>query len=92
MVARVTFITARRPMARHHPWMEIRRPEGAPGDIRAIDGTKLCLCPDDVRSLRAAATRTGRSEAELLHEALEAYLASLGEPPLPGWIGAWTPP
>jgi hypothetical protein len=72
--------------------METRRPHGATGEARVIGRAQLCLRSDDERGLRDIAARTGRSEEELLHEALVAYLGLLEEPALPGWVGAWPPP
>lgn len=52
-----------------------------------MDKTTIYL-PDELhRGLRDAARRAGRGQAELIREAIAAYLATL-EAPVPGSIGA----
>jgi predicted transcriptional regulator len=54
---------------------------------RDVDKTTIYL-PDDLhRGLRDAARRAGRGQADLIREALVAYLSKL-EAPVPGSIGA----
>jgi hypothetical protein len=72
--------------------MKAQRPYGVAGEARVVEGAQPRLRSDDGRRLRDIAARTGRSEEDLLHEALVAYLGLFEEPPLPGWIGAWPPP
>jgi predicted transcriptional regulator len=55
-------------------------------EARAVGKTTVYLPPELRRSLRAAAIRQRRPQAELVREALTDYLSKLQRPRLP-WIG-----
>jgi hypothetical protein len=48
--------------------------------MRTVEKTTLYLPPDLLRALRDASDRTGRSQADLVREALRTYLADQPRP------------
>jgi Arc/MetJ-type ribon-helix-helix transcriptional regulator len=57
------------------------------GNCRPTEKTTLYLPAELHRALKEHAHRSGRSQAELVREALESYLEEMAWPP-PGSIGA----
>jgi predicted transcriptional regulator len=54
-----------------------------------MEKTTVYLEPEVVRGLRAMSRSTGRPQAQLIREALSAYLAAEPRNELPGWVGSW---
>jgi hypothetical protein len=71
----VTFVTADRGLR----WFACR-----------MSGAGTFLDPQIRRRLRALALRSGRPQAELVREALTAYLDRRQGYRLPSWVGSWT--
>ena len=64
-------------------------PYMAYGMLPRMDKTTVYLDAEVARGLRAMSRATGRPQAELIREALGAYLASAPRSELPGWVGSW---
>jgi Ribbon-helix-helix protein, copG family len=57
------------------------------GTIWPVEKTTVYLDTDLRRGLQALARRTGRPQADLIREAVRAYLSDQRRPGLPSWIG-----
>jgi predicted transcriptional regulator len=55
----------------------------------SLEKTTVYLDAETRRGLRALSRSTGRPQAELIREALDAYLDRSPRQTLPAWIGAW---
>jgi predicted transcriptional regulator len=64
-------------------------PHMAYGMLPSMEKTTVYLDPEVVRGLRGMSRSTGRPQAELIREALGAYLAATPRTELPGWVGSW---
>jgi len=64
-------------------------PYMAYGMLPHMEKTTVYLEPEVVRGLRAMSRATGRPQAQLIREALSAYLAAKPPAELPGWVGSW---
>ena len=64
-------------------------PYMAYGMLPHMEKTTVYLEPEVVRGLRAMSRSTGRPQAQLIREALSAYLAAKPRTELPGWVGSW---
>jgi predicted transcriptional regulator len=53
-----------------------------------MEKTTVYLDAEVARGLRAMSRSTGRPQAQLIREALRAYLAAKRSE-LPGWVGSW---
>jgi len=69
--------------------MTYAAPYMAYGILPSMEKTTVYLEPDVARGLRAMSRSTGRPQAQLIREALGAYLASSPRAELPGWVGSW---
>jgi hypothetical protein len=54
-----------------------------------MEKTTVYLDTEVARGLRAMSRSTGRPQAQLIREALAAYLAAKPRDELPGWVGSW---
>jgi hypothetical protein len=54
-----------------------------------LEKTTVYLDAQTRRSLKALSRSTGRPQAELIREALDAYLERAPRYALPGWVGVW---
>lgn len=57
------------------------------GIMREVEKTTIYLDPELRRRLQALAKRRHAPQAELIREALTAYLDAAPPPPLPSWVG-----
>jgi predicted transcriptional regulator len=64
-------------------------PYMAYGMLPSMEKTTVYLDPDVARGLRAMSRTTGRPQAQLIREALGAYLNARPPAELPGWVGSW---
>jgi hypothetical protein len=55
----------------------------------SLEKTTVYLDAETRRGLRAMSRSTGRAQAELIREALAAYLDHSPRHALPSWVGAW---
>jgi predicted transcriptional regulator len=55
----------------------------------SLEKTTVYLDAETRRGLRALARSSGRPQAELIREALDAYLERSPSQALPAWVGAW---
>jgi predicted DNA-binding protein len=54
-----------------------------------LEKTTVYLDSQTRRGLKALSRSTGRPQAELIREALDAYLERAPRYALPGWVGIW---
>ncbi len=59
------------------------------GMLPSMEKTTVYLDAEVARGLRAMSRSTGRPQAQLIREALGAYLAAKPRSELPGWVGSW---
>ena len=64
-------------------------PHMAYGMLPSVEKTTVYLDAEIARGLRAMSRSTGRPQAQLIREALGAYLAAKPRSELPGWVGSW---
>ena len=64
-------------------------PYMAYGMLPSMEKTTVYLDTEVARGLRAMSRSTGRPQAQLIREALAAYLAAKPRDELPGWVGSW---
>lgn len=64
-------------------------PYMAYGMLPPMEKTTVYLDQEVLRRLRAMSRSTGRPQAQLIREALGAYLAATPRAELPGWVGSW---
>jgi hypothetical protein len=74
----------------HSGVLDEGRPQIAEVAVGGTEDATIHLDLGQQRNLRALATRLGRPQAELIREALAAYLDLHEDFHLPSWVGSWS--